>query len=523
MINLTINGQTVEANDNSSILKVAQSIGIEIPVMCYLNGYEHITSCMICLVEDTKTGALLPSCSVPISEGMVIETQSERVISARKDALELLLSDHIGDCEAPCQKLCPASMNIPQMNRLIAQNRFAEALINVKKDIALPSILGHICPAPCEKGCRRGQIDEPISICLLKRFVGEQNLNANEVFLPAIKPASGKKVAIIGTGPTGLAAAYFILQQGHACCLFDKNEKAGGMLRYGVTTDILPTEVLNAEIKIIEQLGAKFRLGFEVTTDYFDNDLHANYDAIVVATGEIMGGKTFGLASSKTGLAVDMQTFKTSASNIFAGGNAIRVQKMAIRAAAHGKHIAYSINQLFEGKQVTGINDIFNSKFGKLIESEFYEYLKEAEATPKRIKVIGSKDGFLNDEAIKEAKRCLHCDCRKQDECLLREYSNDYEASQKRYWSNDRKSVSKLIQKAGVIYEPQKCIKCGRCVRITEKACEKYGLAFTGRGFTMQVDVPFNESLDNALTTTAKLCVESCPTGALCFFADNVG
>ena len=112
---------------------------------------------------------------------------------ARKTALELLLSEHVGDCEAPCQITCPAHMDIPLMNRLLARGKFAEALQVVKKDIALPSVLGRICPAPCEGACRRRSVDEAVSICLLKRFAGDEDL---EVRIPGSlrnSPPAGRK------------------------------------------------------------------------------------------------------------------------------------------------------------------------------------------------------------------------------------------------------------------------------------------------------------------------------------------
>lgn len=173
MIKLTIDNHTIEVPTGTSVWKAAQSVGIEIPTMCYLEETGHFTSCMVCLVKDAHTGRLFASCSVPVSEGQNIITNDAETTESRKAALELLLSEHVGDCEAPCQLVCPAHMNIPLMNRLIAKGDFGKALEVVKRDIALPSILGRICPAPCEAGCRRKQVDEAVSICHLKMFVGE--------------------------------------------------------------------------------------------------------------------------------------------------------------------------------------------------------------------------------------------------------------------------------------------------------------------------------------------------------------
>ena len=151
MINLTINNTKVSVTEGTSVLKAAEKLGIEIPTMCFLEGLTNHPSCMLCLVKDKKNGNLQPSCALPASEGMEIITDDNEIHHARKEALELLLSDHVGDCEAPCRPSCPANMNIPLMNRLIAEGRFHEALKVVKEEIALPLILGYICPAPCEK------------------------------------------------------------------------------------------------------------------------------------------------------------------------------------------------------------------------------------------------------------------------------------------------------------------------------------------------------------------------------------
>ena len=175
---------------------------------------------------------------------------------SRKTALELLLSEHVGDCEAPCQIACPAHMNIPKMNRLIAAGKFDESLEVVKRDIALPAVLGRICPAPCEGACHRKTVDEPVSICLLKRFVGDEG-NLTRI-IPEIKK-TGKKVVVIGAGPAGLAAAYYLQLKGIQVTLLDKNEKAGGLLRTKSMMKFLPKDVLDKEIELILNTGVEFQ------------------------------------------------------------------------------------------------------------------------------------------------------------------------------------------------------------------------------------------------------------------------
>jgi len=184
VIKIKIDNKEVEVPQGSVLMEVIRDSGIEVPSMCFLKDAERFTSCMVCVVKDRITGKIIPSCSMETEEGMDIITMDDEVREARKMALELLLSEHVGDCEAPCQVTCPAHMDIPLMNRLLAAGKFHEALQVIKKDIALPSILGRICPAPCEGACRRKSIDQAVSICLLKRFAGDEDLAAESAWKP---------------------------------------------------------------------------------------------------------------------------------------------------------------------------------------------------------------------------------------------------------------------------------------------------------------------------------------------------
>jgi NADH dehydrogenase/NADH:ubiquinone oxidoreductase subunit G len=123
--------------------------------------------------------------------------------------------------------------------------------------------------------------------------------------------------------------------------------------------------------------------------------------------------------------------------------------------------------------------------------------------------------GFTTEEAIAEAKRCLHCDCRAIDNCKLREYSHQYNADQKRFKTSERRNITKQNNHDLVIYEPQKCIKCGICVRLSEKYGEKLGFTYIGRGFDVEINIPFNEALDKGITLVAEKVADGCPTGAI--------
>ena len=514
MIKLTIDNRTIEVQSGTSVWEAAKSVGIEIPTMCYLEGTEHFTSCMVCLVKDTKNGRLFASCSTPVSEGQILITNDEETTESRKAALELLLSEHVGDCEAPCQLVCPAHMNIPLMNRLIAKGDFAKALEVVKRDIALPSILGRICPAPCEAGCRRKQVDEAVSICLLKRYVGDEDLKTENPYQPQLTELSGKKVAIIGAGPAGLAAAYYLQIKGHQAIIFEKNSKAGGELLQ-IDQEILPSEVVELEVAQIVATGVQIRLNETINDNRFA-ELHREFDAIVVANGTTPeGSSVYGLKATKTGIMAEKSSYLTSIPKVFAVGNTLRASKLAVRSVGQGKEVATVIDIYFKTAEVSSYPERFNSKFGRLAEAEFIQYKKDSETSPRQ---KADKSGFTREDAIREAKRCMHCDCRNPESCVLRELSDRYHAVQKRFQSDERWNVEKFIHREGIVYEPNKCIKCGICVRLTRQHQEGFGFTFIGRGFDVKVGVPFNESVQKGLEKTAEIVAKACPTGALSMF-----
>ncbi len=245
---------------------------------------------MVCVVKLAGANGLVPACGAVVRDGMRVESECEEVREARKAALELLLSDHVGDCAGPCQMGCPAHMNIPQMIRQIAAGELKAAIATVKQDIALPAVLGRICPAPCEKACRRKQHDEAVSICLLKRYVADVDLQSPSPYLPDRGQARGKRVAIIGAGPAGLAAAYYLQQDGFECTIFDDHEEPGGMLRYGVPEASLPRDVLAAEIAQIQKLGVIFRLNTRVGVAVSMEELRRQFDAVFIGCGELKAG-----------------------------------------------------------------------------------------------------------------------------------------------------------------------------------------------------------------------------------------
>ncbi|MEN8202120.1 MAG: FAD-dependent oxidoreductase [Bacteroidota bacterium] len=514
MVKLKIDNREVQAGKDEVLIEVIRGNGIEVPSMCYLKDARRFTSCMVCVVKDRKSGKIIPSCALKVEEDMDIISMDDEIREARKTALELLLSEHVGDCEAPCQVTCPAHMDIPLMNRLLAEGRFAEALKVVKKDIALPSVLGRICPAPCEGACRRKSIDEPLSICLLKRFAGDEDLESDSSWMPEKAPDSGKQLTVIGAGPAGLAAAYYLALRGHSCQVIDRNGLPGGSLVKEVDENVLAPEVLQKEIRLIADAGVNFSLNTEVDAAMF-KELSASSDAVLVAVGKGQSGVSeWGLPMHARGIDADSTTYRVGDTGVFVVGSALKPSKLAIRVLGQGKEAAFSVDQYLRKEPVKGERKMFNSRFGKLLPAEYGEYLKES-VEGKRLEPEKPGAGLSAQQVMEEAKRCLHCDCRDMHQCRLRIYSDAYIADQKRFRSDERLVCTKHDQHKQIIYEPSKCIKCGICVRITEKYKDDLGLTFIGRGFEVVVGVPFNETLGAGLKQAALEVADACPTGAI--------
>ena len=223
-IEIKINGKNVTAPAGSTILQAARMAGIDIPTLCYDDAVKVYGACGLCVVEVKGTPKLLRSCSAKIAPGMEINTESERVVQSRKIAMELLMSAHDGDCVAPCQLACPAHTDCQGYVGLIANGEYDAALKLIKNKIPLPASIGRVCPHPCERACRRGKVEEPISIAQLKYFAADIDLNGDS-YVPEIAKPNGKRVSIIGGGPAGLSAAYYLAIKGYQVIVYDMMDK----------------------------------------------------------------------------------------------------------------------------------------------------------------------------------------------------------------------------------------------------------------------------------------------------------
>lgn len=523
VFSITIDGVPVEVSPEQSVLDAARARGLDIPTLCYLEKCGPLNSCLVCLVKIN--GKLVPSCGTKVQPGMVIESETEEVHEARRTALELLFSDHVGDCLSPCNRLCPLGLNIPQMLRYVEAGRMREAIPLVRGSLPLAGVLGRLCHHPCEQGCRRGHWDDPAGIRNIERFVTDQEA---ETPTPEVQsattgvrmlPASAKTITIMGTGPVGLSAAFYLAKEGHAVTVVDRHETPGGSLRKVPQGD-LTAAVLEREITTLRRLGIDFKLGVEFGEAVHLERLSRTCDAILLAMGETAAAQAgkLGLSTAGKFIAADPNSCQTKLPKVFAAGAAVKPLKQLVRAMAEGRAAAECINRFLKGKPAKRPEKTFSSVMGRLSPGELKQFLAGCNSGGT-VSPCDRCAGLSRTEASTEASRCLHCDCRSSGNCVLQHYAQVYSADANRFRA-ERKPFEHCAQPGGVIFEPGKCILCGICVKLTELAREPLGLTFVGRGFDVRISAPLSHTVQEGLQKVAEEVVLHCPTGALVFAED---
>jgi len=525
MIAIQIDGKQVDVSPGQTVLQAARQIGLDIPTLCHLEKCGPLTSCLVCLVKIVANGEsrLTPSCATKAVPGMVIESETEEVHEARRTALELLFSDHVGDCLSPCHRLCPLQLNIPAMIRQIQAGSLDEASATMRQALPLAGVLGRLCHHPCEQGCRRGVFDEPAAIRDMERFLTERERESPEPSPapPAPAPAGRRTVVVVGAGPAGLAAAHDLARRGHAVTVIDRHAKPGGRLR-DVPEAELPAAVLDAEVALLSAMEIEFKSGIELGSQVTLEGLRRGFDAILLAVGELAkedGGK-LGVPLAGAVLKADPATCAASPPNIFAAGACVKPVKQVVKAMAEGRAAAECVHRFLAGQPPRRPEKPFSSIMGRLEPGELRDFLRAA-SQEHSVAPCARCSGINRAEAVSEAARCLHCDCRSSGNCLMQHYAQVYGADAGRFRA-ERRPFEQRLQPGGVIFEPGKCIVCGICVKLVEMAAEPLGLTFIGRGFDMRLAAPFDRTIQDGLGKVAEECVRNCPTGALAF-AEKTG
>ena len=657
MPRIIIDSREVDVPEGATVLDAARQLGIDVPTLCHAEGYRPSTSCFVCVVKLQGRAGLVPACGTVAVDGMVVESDTDDVHRARRMAVELLLSDHVGDCVGPCTIACPAGLEVAAMLRHVHAGRVPQAHEVARRCLALPGSLGRLCPRFCERACRRGDLDAPVAIGCLHRYVADA-APAHTETIPSVPESTGRRIAVVGAGPAGLAAAFYLRQKGHACTVFDQHAEPGGMFRYGVPAFRLPREILAAEIDVFRHMGVAFRMNWGLRRDGTLEQIRAEFDAVFLAIGAqrnllpdsdasqvtwpaidflsrvaqgerpdvgpdvvVVGGdeitgdvvrtalrlggervtclwpkgqehtspiacerlreaevdgariafssavqeiaagpadtcrvrvqddngdrellastviaatgrsvdvalaQDLGLRTTARGVQVDRRTLATSMPGVFAGGDATRGPSHGVQAVADGRRAAESIDAYLSGRPFQGEPRVFNSTLGTLSDAErpvFYAHAHPAaRAVPRAPGADPSQTGFhevvpglRQAEAAVEAARCLQCDCRKKDTCRLRQVATRLGARATRY-RGGRRPFAREITHPDIVFEPGKCIQCGLCIQVAQRAGEALGLAMVDRGFRVQPSVPFNETLHEGLRTASHQCAAICPTGAI--------
>jgi formate dehydrogenase major subunit len=288
-VTLEINGTTIDARPGQTILEVVEEYRLDrIPTLCHSPELKPYASCFLCVVEIAGRPGLAPACATPVARGMKITTRNERIVRSRRTALELLLSNHYADCLAPCTQGCPAHVDVQGYIALANMGQYGKAVDLIRETNPLPGICGRICVRKCEVVCRRLDVDAPVGINNIKRYVTD----TPEAFDhdPRREPSRGKSVGIVGSGPAGLTAAWFLGRRGYDPVIYEALPAPGGMLRYGIPEYRLPKAGLDQEVDYICKAGAEIRCNVRVGRDVTLDRLRSEHDAVFLAPGA-MGGK----------------------------------------------------------------------------------------------------------------------------------------------------------------------------------------------------------------------------------------
>ena len=703
---LTIDGQEVLGERGETILEAAQRVGIHIPTLCYEPRLPATAACRICLVEVEGARKMAPSCSTAVAEGMVVRTQTEKVRAMRHLYLELLLSDHNSFCTPPCRDACPTHIKIPQFLDFIAHQDYKNGVRKLREDLPFPSILGRVCPRPCEGPCRRQLVEHPITICWLHRFMGDQCLEeqqTGELLLPVEPKAdTGRRIAVVGGGPAGLAAAFYARLEGHSVKVFEALPKPGGMLRYGIPSYRMPRDVLDMEFNILWRMGVELQVNTRLGIDFQLEELFdEGFDAVFLALGAfnsnemgipgedadgvvtavdflgelelngevhvgekvtVIGGGFTAMDACRTSIrkgakevtclyrrsrkempahhtevdeaeeegvkltllvapvrvltddanqctGIEMQrmelgepdasgrrrpvpvegsefvvecdqvitaigqypkldgtseeqgvkrtkwrtiqvddwTFQTDDPRVFAGGDVVLGAQTVIQAIAQGKKAAWSIDAYLRGvdmkdasrqlaelkaspfiaaltnktdldpriSRMAEIPPVFIDMTTDVSQPSPPAEMPKLEPAERKTDFRQIELGFPEAEAVRGAELCLDCYCPANGKCDLQRYSIEYDVFKNRFHGGDAHDYPADFRHDFIMREPNRCINCGRCVRVCRMEVGSSCYDNMGRGFDTIVSTADNLPLQVVGCVSCGKCAETCPTGSI--------
>ena len=310
----------------------------------------------------------------------------------------------------PCTATCPLHCNAQGYVALISQGKLKEALALVRETLPFPGILAYVCAHPCERECKRIEVDRPVSICNLKRFLVDHVEEAEVNLTPSEEKL--QKVTIVGGGPSGLTAAFDLRRMGYHVTLFESKDQLGGLLTHGFPSYRLPGEVVKKDLSVIEKMGVEIRLNTEVGKDLSFEELQKTSDAIFLAVGSTGAGlisKIFkGLRRNRRGMIqVNPVTHETSLKGVFAGGDGVTGPGTIVESMAQGRKGAISIDRSIRGEDLRRGRESEGRQTSPMKSLLSDTKRDEREVLPHMVKPIGP--GLTLEEAIEDAKRCLNC------------------------------------------------------------------------------------------------------------------
>ncbi len=417
---MKINNIPLKSEKKITVLEAAKLLGINIPSLCFIKNLPPNLSCMVCIVKDKKNGDFFPSCSKQIYQGMDIDSESDEVMQLRKAAIELLLSEHVGDCSGPCESSCPFDLDISNVFDAIKNDHKQTAIALLRRDLGLPFLVNDYCSGTCEKACRRGRADKAVEI---KKIIHHFLLN---------KPTDDKekndkelKILITVPGIKALALASFLEINGFSVAMPDFEE-----------------DKIRNDVELLKRTDMIFFKKFPNV-----QEIHAEYCALVTdADSTINHKKTF----------------------IMQEDNLSGTKQSVLQDIRRTKKLAQRIIQHFYNADVYNYSDRFVSKSGYLNKDEINSIMNARESV-----FCDEKSDTFN-----EIQKCLKCNCRGFDKCRLRQYAAEYGADRRTFKTADKQKYkivtdslagNTLTSERSLSYEPGKCIRCGICFSLCKK------------------------------------------------------